>query len=254
MGPATFLLPKIHRISLLGFPPKIAISVLSPISIAYGTIFPPPPTSLIILHKAFTTKPPCTLLELLWEVQRHPSLLVALLCFLIIQSGFSLTNENPLITTQLPLSWLATLKAFCLETWPYTLQGDQGCSTESKARTKLFRNPVKAKSELLDLYYQIFRKWCKARGSGNKRNVRGFMWIYLNNIKPKWKAKEQKEIHTRTAQDPFHKPLFLPGHSWNGKRQNIVKLTSPSCPPPLFGNQRHTPSVHGRESSYGLNP
>lgn len=41
-----------------------------------------------------------------------------------------------------------------------------------KIPTKFFGNPVKTKSELLYLHYQVFREWGKARCSGKHKGIR----------------------------------------------------------------------------------
>lgn len=55
-----------------------------------------------------------------------------------------------------------------------------------KIPTKFFGNPVKTKSELLYLHYQVFREWGKARCSGKHKGIRSMKQGSKNRDYSSW--------------------------------------------------------------------
>lgn len=104
-----------------------------------------------------------------------------------------------------------------------------------KIPTKFFGNPVKTKSELLYLHYQVFREWGKARCSGKHKGIRSmkqgnknceysswsiksFVWGIPGSSSDWTEGEEHANRHKQTHSPtpghsawPFHKKKMLNG-------------------------------------------
>lgn len=94
-----------------------------------------------------------------------------------------------------------------------------------KIPTKFFGNPVKTKSELLYLHYQVFREWGKARCSGKHKGIRSMKQGNQNHDYSSWSIQSfvwgtpgsssdctEKEGHSNRHKTHTHpQPVILPG-------------------------------------------